>query len=126
MWSSVSPLAASLVPPVMSSVVKCICGRGVRRAGKEYMDKTFLVPLYPLNNIKITNYFSNKPRFNGVFLRDDLPRINDEVYVINLDDENIKGKYWISLIADRNRVVYFDSFGIEYIPLEVLKKIRDK
>ena len=84
----------------MSSVVKCICGRGVRRAGKEHMDKTFLVPLYPLNNIKITNYFSNKPRFNGVFLRDDLPRINDEVYVINIDDENIKGKYWVSLIAD--------------------------
>ena len=26
----------------------------------------------------------------------------------------------------RNTVVYFDSFGIEYIPQEVLHKIRDK
>ena len=27
---------------------------------------------------------------------------------------------------ERNTVVYFDSFGIEYIPQEVLNKIRDK
>ena len=34
-----APLVASLVKPVISSVVKCISGRGVRRAGKGYMDK---------------------------------------------------------------------------------------
>ena len=34
-------LAASLVQPVISSVVKCINGRGVRRAGRRYMDKNF-------------------------------------------------------------------------------------
>ena len=27
---------------------------------------------------------------------------------------------------DRNTAVYFDSFGIEYIPQEVLNKIKDK
>ena len=27
---------------------------------------------------------------------------------------------------DRNVAVYFDSFGIEYIPLELLNKIKDK
>ena len=35
------PLAASLVQPVISSVVKGIRGRGVRRAGREYMDENF-------------------------------------------------------------------------------------
>ena len=34
-------LAASLVEPVISSVVKAISGRRVRRAGKGYMDKIF-------------------------------------------------------------------------------------
>ena len=29
-------------------------------------------------------------------------------------------------IFDRNTAVYFDSFGIEYIPQEVLNKIKDK
>ena len=36
-----APLAASLVQPEISSVVKVISGRGVRRAGKGYMDKSF-------------------------------------------------------------------------------------
>ena len=34
-------LAASLVQPVISSVVKGISGRGVRRAGRGYIDKHF-------------------------------------------------------------------------------------
>ena len=27
---------------------------------------------------------------------------------------------------DKNKAIYFDSFGIEYIPQEVLNKIKDK
>ena len=37
-----------------------------------------------------------------------------------------KGTHWISLFIDRSTTVYFDSFGTEYIPQEVLNKIRDK
>ena len=36
-----TPLAASLVQPVISSVIKSISGRGVRRAGRGYTNKTF-------------------------------------------------------------------------------------
>ena len=35
------PLPASLVQPVISSAVKGISGRRVRRAGRGYMDKKF-------------------------------------------------------------------------------------
>ena len=87
-----APLAASLVQPVISSVVKGISGRGVRRTRRGYMDKNFLVPLHPLNNIEITNYFKYELRFNGIFPRYSLLRIKDGAYVINLDDKNSKGK----------------------------------
>ena len=33
---------------------------------------------------------------------------------------------WVSLFIDRHTAAYFDSFGIEYIPQEVLNKIKDK
>ena len=36
-----APLAASLVQAVISLVVKGISGRGVRRAGRGYMDENF-------------------------------------------------------------------------------------
>ena len=65
-------------------------------------------------------------RFNGVFSRNDLPRIKDEAYVKNLDDKNSKGTHWVSLFIDKNIAIYNDSFGIKYIPQEVLNKIRDK
>ena len=89
-------------------------------------EQNFLILLYPLNNIEITNYFNYEPRFNGVFSRNNLPRIKDGAYVINLDDKNSKGTHWVSLFINKNTAVYFDSFEIEYIPQEVLNKIKDK
>ena len=44
----------------------------------------------------------------------------------NLDDKKSKRTHWVSLFSDRNATVYFDSLGIEYIPQEVLNKIKDK
>ena len=41
-------------------------------------------------------------------------------------DKNSKGTHWVLLFIDKNTAVYFDSFGIEYIPQEVLNKIKDK
>ena len=52
---------------------------------------------HPLNNFKITIYFKHKPRFNGVFSRNNLPRIKDGAYVINLDDKSSKETHWILL-----------------------------
>ena len=40
-WSFLAPLVSSLVQTVISSLVKGISGRGVRRAGRRYMDKIF-------------------------------------------------------------------------------------
>ena len=71
-------------------------------------------------------YFNYNPRFNGVFSRSNLPRIKDGAYVINHDDKNNKGTYWFSLVIDRNFALYFGYFGIDYIPQEVLNKIKNK
>ena len=40
-WSFLAPLASSLVQLVIYSVVKVMSGRGVRRSGREYVNKTF-------------------------------------------------------------------------------------
>ena len=86
----------------------------------------FLDPLHSLNNTEITNYFKYESRFNGIFSRNNLPEIKDGVYVINLDDKNGKGTHWVLLFINKNTTVYFDSFRIEYITQEILKKIKDK
>ena len=55
-----------------------------------------------------------------------MPRIKDGAYVINLGDKQSRGTNRISLFVERNTVMYFDSFGIDYTPQEVLNKIKDK
>ena len=72
-------------------------------------DSKFLVPLHPLNNIEVTNYFNDEPRFNGLFSGKNLPKIKDEAYVISHNHKNSKGTHWVSLFIDRNTALYFDS-----------------
>ena len=36
----------------------------------------FLMPPHPVTNFDIQNYYQNKPRFNGVYSRNNLPPKN--------------------------------------------------
>ena len=86
-----------------------------------------LIPLHPLTNFEISEYYENKPRFNGVYSRDNLPKtVKNGAYVINLDEYADIGTHWVALYVCNNEVIYFDSFGIEHIPKEVIKFIRNK
>ena len=41
---------------------------------------------HPLINFEIQKYNQNEPKFNGVYSRNDLPKMKDMAYVINLDE----------------------------------------
>ena len=77
------------------------------------------MPAHPLTNFEIQKYCQNEPRFNGVYSRDNLPRIRDGVYLINLGEYSDIGIHWIALYVQNNNVIYFNSFGVEYIPEEI-------
>ena len=77
------------------------------------------MPPHPLTNFEIQKYYKNEPRFNGVYSRDNLPKIKDGAYVINLDEYSDIGTHWVSLGVHNNNVTYFDSFGVEHIPKEI-------
>ena len=49
------------------------------------------------------------------------------IYVINLDDYSDIGTHWAAVwLNDNNNVTYFDSFGVEHIPKEIKKVIKNK
>ena len=86
-----------------------------------------LLPFHPLTNIEICEYFKNEPRFNGVYSRNNLPKITKKgAYVINLDEYENTGTHWIPLFAKPKYAVYFDSFGVEHISKEINKFISNK
>ena len=55
----------------------------------------------------------------GVFSRDNLTKIKDGTYVINLDEYSDIGTHWVALYIHNNEVTYFDSFGVEHNPKEI-------
>ena len=77
------------------------------------------MPPHPLTNCKIQKYYQNEPKFNGVYSRDNLLKIKDGAYVINLDEYSDIGTHWIALYASNNSATYFDSFGVEHIPKDI-------
>ena len=68
---------------------------------------------YPLTNFQIKKWYENEPKFKGVYSRNNLPKIKDGAYIINLD-----------LYVNARNVTYFDSFGVEQEKLE--KSIENK
>ena len=64
----------------------------------------------------------NEPKFNGAYSRNNLPKVKDGPYVINLDEYNLVGTHWIAFYVNNNNVTYFDSFRVEHIPKEIKKK----
>ena len=84
------------------------------------------MPPYPLTNFEIQNYYQNLTRLNGVYSRDNLTKIKDGAYVINIDEYSDIGTHWIALYVLNNDVTYFDSFGVEHIPQEIKAFIDNK
>ena len=76
---------------------------------------------YPLTSFEIQNSYQIEPKFNGVYSRNNLTKIKDGAYVINLDEFKSIGTHWIALY-----ITYFVSFGVEHIPKEIIKFIGNK
>ena len=53
------------------------------------------MPPHPLTNFEIQKYYQNEPKVNGAYSRNNLPKINDGIYVINRDEYKSIGTHWI-------------------------------
>ena len=86
-----------------------------------------LLLFHPLTNFETSEYYKNETKFNGVYSRDNLPKIiKKRAYVINLDEYENTGTHCVALFVKPKYKVYFDSFGIEHIPKEIEHAIGNK
>ena len=60
-------------------------------------------------NFEIQIYYQNEPKFNGVYSKNNLPRIKYGAYIINLDEHESMGTHWIALYVNVKNVTSFDS-----------------
>ena len=76
------------------------------------------MPPHPLTNFEIQKY-QNEPRFNGAYSRDNLQKIKDGAYVINLEEYSDIGTHWVAFHVQNKYITYFDSFKVENIPKQI-------
>ena len=60
-----------------------------------------MIPPDPFTISDIQKYFQSKPRFNGVYSRDNLPKTKDGAFVINLDKYTDVGTHWVALYVSK-------------------------
>ena len=90
------------------------------------------MPRPPLTNFEIKKYHQNEPKFNGVYSRNNLPKIKDRAYLINFDKyESIETHYIALCVNGNNRwasydATYFDSFVFEQTSEEITTFIGNK
>ena len=84
------------------------------------------MPPHPLKNFEIQKIYQNKLKFNGVYSRNDLSKIKDGEYIINLDKSKLKGTHWIAFSVNPENVTYFDKFGVEHVSKQIEKFAGNK
>ena len=79
-----------------------------------------------LSNFEIQTYYQNEPIYNDVYSRNNLIKIKDGTYVINLDEFKSIGTHWTTFYANNKNVTYFDSVAFEHIPKEIKNFAENK
>ena len=83
------------------------------------------MPLHPLTNFEIQKYYHSEPKFNGVYSRNNLPKIKDGTYVINLHEYGSVRSHWIALyvITEKDLTMLYTliAFGLNIIEKKLEK-----
>ena len=74
-------LGAFLLGNLLSGKGLYKTGYGICKSGYGLKKKS-LTPFHPLSNYKIQDYFRDEPRFNGVYSRDNLPKLKKETTLL--------------------------------------------
>ena len=93
---------------------------------KFFFEKLNNKDLYPISNFKINEILKNDKNYIGTFSKDNVPILkNNQSTIVNLADSNKNGTHWIAMKFINNKLFYFDSYAIEFIP-DIIKKQYDK
>ena len=58
------------------------------------------MPPHPLTNFELQKYYQNEPKFNGLYSRNNLSKIKDGTYIMNLNEYESIGTHWIALYVN--------------------------
>ena len=104
----------SLLIPLIGSMIPCLIGKGCK---DNFFEELNNVDNYPMSNIKINQILQHDKNYIGTFSKDNVPLLrNNQSTIINLQDSDKSGSHWVSYKNIGNKIFYFDSYAVSFIP----------
>ena len=70
-----------------------------------------------MSNIKINKILQHDKNYIRTYSKDNVPVLkNNQSTIINLQDSNQVGSHWTCYRKRNDKIFYFDSYGVAYIP----------
>ena len=111
-----SGIFTSLLIPLIGSMIPALI------SGKGYCEDNFFEELnnknnYPMSNLKIDEILQHDKNYIRTFSKNNVPILkNNQSTIIDLQDSDKNGTHWVSYKKIDNKIFYFDSYAITYIP----------
>ena len=77
---------------------------------------------HPLTNFEIQKYYQNESKFNGINSGNNLSKIKDGAFIVNLDEYESVGTHWIAFYI--NDILIILELKIFQIRLKNLLEIK--
>ena len=75
-----------------------------------------------MSNLKIDDILKNNVNYIGTYSKDNVPILkNNQSTIINLENSDRNGSHWTSYKRIGNKIFYFDSYAVSFIP-DIIKK----
>ena len=104
----------SLLIPLIGSMIPSLIGKGCK---DDFFEELNNLDNYPMSNLKIDDILKNNVNYIRTYSKDNVPILkNNESTIVNLDYSLGKGTHWISHKKINDKIFYFDSYGVAYIP----------
>ena len=79
-----------------------------------------------MSNLKIDEILKHDENYIGTYSKDNVPLLkNNQSTVINLQDYDKSGSHWVSYKKIGNKIFYFDSYGVPFIPNIIKNNIQN-
>ena len=70
-----------------------------------------------MSNLKIDEILQYDKNYIGTYSKDNVPILkNNQSTIINLQNSDKNGSHWVSYKKIDNKIFYFDSYAISFIP----------
>ena len=64
------------------------------------------MPRHSFNYFQVEKYYQNESKFNGIHSINNLPKIKDGTYGINLEEYKLTEIHWIALYVNGDSITY--------------------